>query len=114
MRSADGRLWLVTLTQSHFNVTEFLSYYAWTFLSILLLSWWIAVNLGSPVRKIRLVVEQFGRGDLSARIQSKRTDELGELARAFDQMSDRIQHLLTSERRLLQDILMNCDRRWRG
>jgi two-component system sensor histidine kinase CpxA len=104
VRSADGRSWLVTLTQSRFNVTEFLSYYAWTFLSILLLSWWIAVNLGSPVRKIRLVVEQFGRGDLSARIQSRRTDELGELARAFDQMSDRIQHLLTSERRLLQDI----------
>src|SRR6476469_8649633 len=37
VRSADGRFWLVTLTQSHFNVSEFLSYYSWTFLSILLL-----------------------------------------------------------------------------
>ena len=31
-------------------------------------------------------------------------DEIGNLGRAFDQMADRIQTLLTAERRLLQDI----------
>lgn len=102
--SPDRRYSIVNISQRHFNVAEFLSYYAWTFLSILLLSWWIAVDVGSPVRKLRLAVERFGRGDLSARTDLKRTDELGELARAFDRMSDRIQALVTSERRLLQDI----------
>ena len=102
--SADQKFWLVNVSQRRFNLPEFLSYYAWTFLSILLLSWWIAMDIGSPVRKLRLTVERFGRGDLSARIGSKRTDELGELGKAFDNMSSRIQALLTSERRLLQDI----------
>ena len=34
----------------------------------------------------------------------RRGDEIGEVARAFDQMADRIETLLTAERRLLQDI----------
>ena len=104
LNSADKKFWLVNVSQRRFNLPEFLSYYAWTFLSILLLSWWIAMDIGSPVRKLRLTVERFGRGDLSARIASKRTDELGDLGKAFDNMSSRIQALLTSERRLLQDI----------
>ena len=104
LSSSDKKFSLVNVSQRHFNLPEFLSYYAWTFLSILVLSWWIAMDLGSPVRKLRLTVERFGQGDLSARIDSKRTDELGDLAKAFDHMSGRIQALLTSERRLLQDI----------
>jgi two-component system sensor histidine kinase CpxA len=41
---------------------------------------------------------------LQARVDLRRKDELGKLARAFNQMADRIQTLLTAERRLLQDI----------
>jgi signal transduction histidine kinase len=50
------------------------------------------------------VVVQFGRGDLTARADSRRKDEIGELARAFDEMAGRIQVLMTAERRLLQDV----------
>jgi len=49
-------------------------------------------------------VERFGQGDFSARIGSQRKDELGRLAQTFDQMAERIQTLLASERRLLTDI----------
>jgi signal transduction histidine kinase len=49
-------------------------------------------------------VERFGRGELSLRLNSKRKDEIGELARAFDRMAERIGTLLTAERRLLQDV----------
>jgi two-component system sensor histidine kinase CpxA len=49
-------------------------------------------------------VERFGRGDLSARAGSARRDELGQLARTFDRMADRIETLLAAERRLLLDI----------
>jgi signal transduction histidine kinase len=49
-------------------------------------------------------VERFGSGDLSARADLRRRDEIGDVARAFDQMAERIETLLTAERRLLQDI----------
>jgi len=41
---------------------------------------------------------------LSARAPAKRRDELGGLARTFNQMAERIQTLVTAERRLLMDI----------
>jgi two-component system sensor histidine kinase CpxA len=49
-------------------------------------------------------VEKFGKGDFSARAATRRRDEIGALAAAFDQMADRIQTLVTAERRLLMDI----------
>ena len=69
-----------------------------------LLCYWLALYLTSPVRKLEKAVERFGRGDLSARVGSNRSDELGQLARTFDRMAGRIETLLTAERRLLQDI----------
>jgi two-component system sensor histidine kinase CpxA len=64
----------------------------------------LALHLAAPLRKLRRVVEQFGRGDLAARAGTKRKDEIGELSRAFDEMADRIETLLSAERRLLQDV----------
>jgi two-component system sensor histidine kinase CpxA len=49
-------------------------------------------------------VERFGAGDLAARAEMNRRDELGELAETFNRMADRIQTLLAAERRLLLDI----------
>jgi two-component system sensor histidine kinase CpxA len=49
-------------------------------------------------------VERFGAGDLDARIHWNRRDEIGDLARSFNQMAERLQLLRTAERRLLQDI----------
>ena len=69
-----------------------------------LLCYWLALYLTSPVRKLEKAVERFGRGDLSARVGSNRRDELGQLARTFDRMAGRIETLLTAERRLLLDI----------
>ena len=56
------------------------------------------------MRALQKAVERFGRGDLSARAGSTRRDELGQLARTFDRMADRIETLLAAERRLLLDI----------
>jgi signal transduction histidine kinase len=101
---ADKSYALAIVTHDRFNFTEFFSYYAWTFISILLLSWWVAQELGSPLHELRLAVEQFGRGDLRSRVGVKRNDEIGRVARAFNHMAAQIQGLLTNERRLLQDI----------
>jgi two-component system sensor histidine kinase CpxA len=70
----------------------------------LLLCYWLALNLTSPVRDLKKAVDRFGQGELSARLNSTRRDELGDLARAFDRMATRIETLLAAERRLLLDI----------
>jgi signal transduction histidine kinase len=79
-------------------------YYLWILLVILGLGYALAMHLARPLRNLRRAVERFGRGDLSTRIGSARRDEIGELARAFDEMAGRIETLLAAERRLLQDV----------
>ncbi len=64
----------------------------------------LALHLAAPLRKLRRVVEHFGCGSLAVRAGSTRKDEIGELSRAFDEMADRIETLLSAERRLLQDV----------
>ena len=70
----------------------------------LLLCYAFAHYLTAPLRRLRAIVERFGRGDLSARAEEKRKDELGDLAASFNRMADHIQTLLAAERRLLFDI----------
>jgi two-component system sensor histidine kinase CpxA len=64
----------------------------------------LAFYIASPMRQLARTVDRFGAGDLSARSNPKRRDEIGDLGRAFDRMAMRIESLLTAERRLLQDI----------
>ena len=76
----------------------------WIVAMVVLLCYGFAYHLTSPVKRLQQTVDRFGRGDLVARAETNRRDELGQLARTFNQMGDRIQTLLTAERRLLQDI----------
>ncbi len=69
-----------------------------------LLCYALANYLTSPIVKLRHAARQFAEGDLQTRLNIKRHDELGELAREFDQMAERIETLVTSEKRLTQDI----------
>jgi signal transduction histidine kinase len=64
----------------------------------------LARYLTSPLRSMQKTIERFGRGDFSARVNSRRGDELGQLGRTIDQMAERIDLLLKSQKRLLQDI----------
>jgi two-component system sensor histidine kinase CpxA len=73
-------------------------------LLIAVMCWVFTLHLVNPVRHLRATVREFGAGHLTLRTESKRHDELGDLARDFDLMADRIETLLTSERRLLQDV----------
>jgi len=49
-------------------------------------------------------VRAFGAGDLSARARLRERGEVGEVAEAFDQMADRIQALLRTEKELLANV----------
>ncbi len=77
----------------------------WWMLGIVaVLCYALARQLTSPLRKMQKTIERFGRGDFSARVNSRRADELGQLGRTVDQMAERIESLVKSQRRLLQDI----------
>jgi len=67
----------------------------------------LARQLTSPVSRLRAAVRKLTRGDLSARVGgtvSRRRDEIGDLARDFDSMAERIEALISSQQRLLRDI----------
>ena len=102
--SQDGAYRLIATDRPPFTRWSFLAYYGLILLVVGLLCWMLAVNIASPLRGLAHTVERFGSGDLSARAGLRRRDEIGDVARAFDQMAGRIETLLTAERRLLQDI----------
>jgi two-component system sensor histidine kinase CpxA len=103
--SADGRYRsIVELGPPPVDLKSFLPYYVLIFGAVALMCWLLAVNLVSPLRGLARTVERFGAGDLGARVHSLRKDEIGDLSRAFDRMAERLETLLTAERRLLQDI----------
>lgn len=67
----------------------------------------LARYLTSPVTKLRAATRELARGNLSARVVPTlggRRDELASLAADFDEMAEKIQLLLDSQRRLLGDI----------
>jgi len=76
----------------------------WAVISLITLGYILARQLAVPVRTLQTAVDRFGAGDLSARVGFTRRDELGELARTFDQMAVRIESLVGNQRRLLRDI----------
>ncbi len=105
-RSADdGRFWFFCLIPRERPGAWFLTPdHLFMMLIAVLFCYWLALEITKPVRALQKAVERFGRGDLTARVNSSRRDELGQLARTFDRMAGRIETLLTAERRLLADI----------
>ncbi len=103
--ATDGQYWFFIMFPRGRPGAWFLLPQHWWEIAVgVLLCYWLAFHLTSPVRALERAVDRFGRGDLSARVNSKRRDELGQLGRAFDQMAERVETLLTAERRLLLDI----------
>jgi two-component system sensor histidine kinase CpxA len=102
--SPDGQYVLLIEIELRPDPFGNLAVYAWIVVVIVLLCYVLAWTLAKPVGELREAVIQFGRGNLASRMNSTRRDELGDLAREFDRMADRIQTLLTAERRLLQDV----------
>jgi signal transduction histidine kinase len=100
----DHRFWLILATSGPFMTKSLALVCLGVFLAIALAMWAVAFQFASPLKQLSKIVRRFGAGDLGARVQSKRRDEIGDVGHAFDDMAHRIQTLLTAERRLLQDI----------
>jgi len=57
-----------------------------------------------PLKVLSRAASKFGAGDLGARTAIKRNDEIGEVARAFDDMAARIQRLVRTEKELMANV----------
>jgi signal transduction histidine kinase len=103
-RSADNRYRLISVLPPPYQILPYISFYILLLLAVGMVCWALAMSIASPLRNLVRAVDRFGRGDLSVRVDSRRRDEIGELGKAFDQMAERIETLLASERRMMQDI----------
>ncbi len=99
-----GRYRFITIVRPWFEPPNILPYYGAIVLVIVGMGSILALHLVTPLRHLRRVVDRFGQGELTARAGTRRSDEIGELSRAFDEMAGRIGTLLAAERRLLQDV----------
>ncbi|ADO74799.1 sensor histidine kinase [Stigmatella aurantiaca] len=61
-------------------------------------------TLAPPLQRLAKVARAFGSGKLDIRTGLRRRDELGQVAEAFDEMADRIAHLLSSQKQLLANV----------
>jgi len=67
----------------------------------------LARHLSAPFGALRTATQRLAAGDLSARVGeslARRRDEVGDLARDFDAMAERLEQLVSAQRRLLRDV----------
>ncbi|MEO5726502.1 MAG: HAMP domain-containing sensor histidine kinase, partial [Byssovorax sp.] len=61
-------------------------------------------SITSPLSRLARATRSFGAGDLGARAPEDRRDEIGDVARAFNEMAARIEALRRSEKELLANV----------
>ncbi len=57
-----------------------------------------------PIDRLTRTAHAFGSGELHARSRLERSDEIGELGHRFDEMADRIERLMVTEKELLANV----------
>lgn len=65
---------------------------------------WLARRIVAPVENLRAAVEKMRGGDLQQRVRAESADEIGELGRAFNAMSDRLAHVEKLRRDMISDV----------
>lgn len=61
-------------------------------------------SLVAPLRRLVDAALRLGRGDLGARVELRRNDELGALGAAFDEMAGRLQQQIRGQQELLANV----------
>ena len=67
-------------------------------------AFWFLHHQLRPLSLLRRGVEAVGRGDLEARVEVVRDDEIGRVATAFNEMTGRVADMLRDRERLLADV----------
>ena len=64
----------------------------------------LARSIAAPLERLTDSARRLGEGDLAARSELERRDEIGELGRTLDRMAARLQILVTREKELLANV----------
>ena len=104
LRSRPGLFVLVRIDSTRFLLRPILLLAAVLLVSFALV-YPLSRSITRPLTKLTAAVEAYGRGDLSQRSGlSELDDEVGRLARSFDEMADRIQAARKAEKELLANV----------
>ncbi len=68
-----------------------------------LAGWSISRLITTPLISLKHITDQMAQGDLSVRARIDSSDELGSLARAFNQMTNQVEHTITTLKCFLAD-----------
>ncbi len=69
--------------------------------------YFLARHLTIPIKNLRTATQKVANGDLSVRVSpamGRRKDEIANLGKDFDRMTEQVENLLESQKRLLRDI----------
>jgi signal transduction histidine kinase len=73
--------------------------------AIMLLGFWLAQNIARPILRLRTMAQAVASGDLKQESGLARADEIGDLARAFDTMTERLQVRTAEAERLYAEAI---------
>ncbi|HZA51476.1 MAG TPA: HAMP domain-containing sensor histidine kinase [Myxococcaceae bacterium] len=86
------------------QILRFASFVGGVLLVLALASVPLVRTIVAPLEQLTRAARALGEGDLSTRSGIRRRDEVGELARAFDEMAERLERLVRNERELLANV----------
>jgi signal transduction histidine kinase len=104
LRHADGGTYLVVEGPTPHGLRSLTFILVVVLGVVALVSIPLARAIARPLERLTAVVRRFGGGDRTARSGLVRTDEVGALAAAFDEMADRIDRLLQRDRELMANV----------
>ena len=73
--------------------------------AIMLLGFWLAQSIARPILRLRTMAQSVAAGDLEQESGLERTDEIGDLAKAFDTMTERLQARTAEAERLYSEAI---------
>jgi signal transduction histidine kinase len=76
---------------------------AWVLLVTLLLTWWVAGRVLTPLRRLAQTAQGISESDLTQRLSVSGGGEIAELATLFNEMMDRLQAAFASQREFVND-----------
>jgi signal transduction histidine kinase len=75
----------------------------WVLLATLVLTWWVAGRVLTPLRQLAQTAHAIGESDLTQRLSVQGSGEIAELATTFNEMMDRLQAAFASQREFVND-----------